>query len=347
MENLVRLFNNELKPIFGILIILNILDQILLSGHYFSNNIFLDIFFGTSMILFLVELVWRSYSERKLTFLTAIDIIVLANYYLIGILDLRVLRIFRAYSTFNQHNVLLPANTLLRTVYHQRFALLGSQIMVFSVLLIFSTLIHFIERDVYPEAFGSIISSMWFGITTLTTVGYGDITPLTGPGKVLAAFTMFLGIGMFALPAAILASAYYEEIQKLNFLISLETISSIPLFEKLPVGAIGKINSKLNALLVPSHKTIIAKGEDSDAMYIVEFGAVEVQLDQPVTLSAGDYFGERGLLLNEKRNATIISKTEVKLLKLKKMDLLELMAEHETLFQELAHSSAERSGNTK
>ena len=82
-------------------------------------------------------------------------------------------------------------------------------------------------------------------------------------------------------------------------------------------------------------------------MYIVEFGAVEVQLDQPVTLSAGDYFGERGLLLNEKRNATIISKTEVKLLKLKKMDLLELMAEHETLFQELAHSSAERSGNTK
>ena len=56
MENLVRLFNNELKPIFGILIILNILDQILLSGHYFSNNIFLDIFFGTSMILFLVEL---------------------------------------------------------------------------------------------------------------------------------------------------------------------------------------------------------------------------------------------------------------------------------------------------
>mgnify|MGYP003322691500 FL=1 len=168
------------------------------------------------MILIVFELFLRISSEKKVTILTIIDAAVLVNYFLVGTFDLRVLRIFRAYSTFNQHNVLFPANTLLKTVYHQRFALLGSQIMVFSVLLIFSTLIHFIEKDVYPEAFGSIMSSMWFGITTLTTVGYGDITPITNLGKILAALTMFLGIGMFALPAAILASAYYEEIQKRN-----------------------------------------------------------------------------------------------------------------------------------
>ena len=80
-------------------------------------------------------------------------------------------------------------------------------------------------------------------------------------------------------------------------------------------------------------------------MYIIEFGTVEVQLEEPVILSTGDYFGERGLLLNEKRNATIISKNEVKLLKLNKMDLAELMSEHEALFRELAHTSAVRSGD--
>ena len=96
-----------------------------------------------------------------------------------------------------------------------------------------------------------------------------------------------------------------------------------------------------------SHKTIISNGENSDAMYIIEFGAVEVELEKPVILSTGDYFGERGLLLNEKRNATISSKVETKLLKLNKNDLLELMSEHETLFKELAHSSATRSGNNK
>jgi voltage-gated potassium channel len=345
MENLVRLYDNQLKPMFGVLILLNILDQIMLSGSLIAGNQFLEIFYGLSMVLFVFELFLRISSEKKATLLTIIDAAVLINYFLIGNLDLRVLRIFRAYSTFNQHSVLFPANTLLKTVYHQRFALLGSQIMVFSVLLIFSTLIHFIEKDVYPEAFGSIISSMWFGITTLTTVGYGDITPVTSAGKILAAFTMFLGIGMFALPAAILASAYYEEIQKRNFLISLETISKVPLFEQLPVGAIGKINSKLHAVLVPPHKTIISKGEISDAMYIIEFGSVEVQLKEPVILSAGDYFGERGLILNETRNASITSINEVKILKLKKKDLLELMSEHESLFKELAHSSAVRSGD--
>ena len=345
MENLIRLYNNKLKPMFGILILLNILDQILLSGTLLTENLFLEIFYAISMVLFVLELFLRIASEKKITVLTIIDAAVLINYYLIGVLDLRVIRIFRAYSTFNQHSILFPANTLLKTVYHQRFALLGSQIMVFSVLLIFSTLIHFIEKDVYPEAFGSIISSMWFGITTLTTVGYGDITPITAAGKVLAALTMFLGIGMFALPAAILASAYYEEIQKRNYLISLETISKIPLFEKLPVGAIGKINSKLHAVLAPPHKTIITKGEVSDAMYIIEFGSVEVQLQNPVILTAGDYFGERGLLLNEKRNATVTSKNDLKLLKLKKNDLLELMSEHEDLFKALAHSSATRSGD--
>ena len=123
MENLVRLFNNELKPIFGILIILNILDQILLSGHYFSNNIFLDIFFGTSMILFLVELVLRSYSERKLTFLTAIDIIVLANYYLIGILDLRVLRIFRASPRLSRKRVFGEKSSFAKAQYFTAFPL--------------------------------------------------------------------------------------------------------------------------------------------------------------------------------------------------------------------------------
>ena len=64
-------------------------------------------------------------------------------------------------------------------------------------------------------------------------------------------------------------------------------------------------------------------------------------------LTAGDYFGERGLLLNEKRNATVTSKNDLKLLKLKKNDLLELMSEHEDLFKALAHSSATRSGDNR
>ncbi len=342
--NNIHFFDKYLRPFFGSLIVLNLIHQVFSSGTSIIDFTLFETFYKISMILFIVELFLRLYLERKLTFLSTLDAIVLINYYFIGILDFRMLRLFRAYSSFSNHEILLPSNILIKTVYRQRYALLGSQIMVISVLLVFSTLIHFLEKDLYPEAFGSILSSMWFGITTLTTVGYGDITPVTSLGKLLASLTMFLGIGIFALPVAILASTYYEEIQKRNFLISLETISNIPLFEKLPLGAIGKINSKLHAALLPAGKTIITKGDNADAMYIIEFGSVKVELSDPITLGPGDYFGERGLLKNEVRNASITSTQEVKLLKLKKEDLLELMSEHAHLFEELSAISETRSG---
>ena len=341
--NYIHFFDKYLRPFFGLLIVLNLIHQVFSSGTTIIDFSLFENFYKISMLLFVVELCLRFYLERKLTFLSTLDAIVLINYYFVGILDFRMLRLFRAYSSFSNHEILLPSNILIKTVYKQRYALLGSQIMVVSVLLVFSTLIHFLEKDIYPEAFGSILSSMWYGITTLTTVG-GGITPVTSLGKLLASLTMFLGIGIFALPVAILASAYYEEIQKRNFLISLETISSIPLFEKLPVGAIGKINSKLQAALLPAGKKIITKGDDADAMYIIEFGSVKVELNDPITLGAGDYFGERGLLKNEVRNASITSAQEVKLLKLKKEDLLELISEHAHLFEELSAVSETRSG---
>ena len=341
--NYIHFFDKYLRPFFGLLIVLNLIHQVFSSGTTILDFPLFENFYKISMLLFVVELCLRFYLERKLTFLSTLDAIVLINYYFVGILDFRMLRLFRAYSSFSNHEILLPSNILIKTVYKQRYALLGSQIMVVSVLLVFSTLIHFLEKDIYPEAFGSILSSMWYGITTLTTVG-GGITPVTSLGKLLASLTMFLGIGIFALPVAILASAYYEEIQKRNFLISLETISSIPLFEKLPVGAIGKINSKLQAALLPAGKKIITKGDDADAMYIIEFGSVKVELSDPITLGPGDYFGERGLLKNEVRNASITSAQEVKLLKLKKEDLLELISEHAHLFEELSAVSETRSG---
>tara|TARA_E500000081_G_C6115440_1_gene344906 strand:- start:956 stop:1822 length:867 start_codon:yes stop_codon:yes gene_type:complete len=286
----------------------------------------------------------RIFFERRFSFLLLFDFVVLSNYIFFGFYDLRILRIFRAYSIYSNHKMLLPTNTLLRTVYNQRLALLGSQIMVFSVLLIFSTLIHFIERDINPEYFGSIVSSMWFGIATLTTVGYGDVTPSSPLGQVLTSMTMFLGIGMFALPAAILASAYYEEIQKRNFLITMETISSIPLFSMLPIGALSKINDKLVAEIYPAKRKIIEKGDAADCMYIIEFGSVQVEIEAPVTLGQGDYFGEKGILSKELRNASISSLEEVKLLSLSKEDLEDLMEEYPNLFEELEKISIDRTG---
>ena len=344
-----QIFEKYLENFFGILIALNIIHQIIDSTNIMDTypqwQTAFDLFFPISMVIFAGETALRTYLDRRLGFLGWMDVVVIVNFFLGGAYDLRAFRLFRVFEIYKHTRILFPSNTLVRTIYLQRFALLGSQIMVLSVLLVFSILIYFIEGNVQPESFGSILDAMWWGIATLTTVGYGDIYPATLMGKILASFTMFLGIGMFALPAAILASAYYEEIQKKNFLVSIETITEIPLFAKLPIAALSKINEKLDPVILAAKKTVFNKGDKADSMYIIEFGHVEVEIDKPVKLGPGDYFGEMGLIGNTTRNATIRTLDEVKLLELTKEDLEELLEEHEVLFQEIEENITGISSN--
>ncbi|WP_458190455.1 potassium channel family protein [Haladaptatus sp. NG-WS-4] len=69
---------------------------------------------------------------------------------------------------------------------------------------------YFVEHETQPEVFSSIPASMWWGVVTLTTVGYGDVYPVTLVGRFLGAVVAVVGIGLFALPASILASGFVE-----------------------------------------------------------------------------------------------------------------------------------------
>ncbi len=342
MKRLLEMTNN----FFGLVIALNILHQIVSSSGYLVLTIpSIKILYWMSMVIFTLEFLLRMGNEKKLSFLISIDALVLINQLFFSVYDLRILRLFRLFDIFSRSRFLLPTNTLINTIIKQRNALLGSQIMVISILLVVSTFIYFLESSVQPEVFGSIPSTMWWGIATLTTVGYGDVVPMTDLGKLLASFTMLVGIGMFALPAAILASAYYEEIQKKNFLVSFEAIASVPLFQELPIGAVGKINEKLQVVLLAEHETIFSKGDEAESMFIIEYGKVKVEIDNPVYLVSGDFFGEMGLLGNAPRNATITAADDTKLLELTKADLVELSEEHPGLFKELELRASSRNSN--
>jgi len=82
------------------------------------------------------------------------------------------------------------------------------------LLIIASGLMYFIENSAQPEAFSSIPAAMWWGVMTMTTVGYGDVYPVTPAGKVLAGIIALLGISLFILPAGIIAAGYAAEMQR-------------------------------------------------------------------------------------------------------------------------------------
>lgn len=84
------------------------------------------------------------------------------------------------------------------------------------MLILASSLMYVVEQEHQPEAFSSIPSTMWWAVARLTTVGYGDVTPVTAVGKVLGAIIAIIGIGLFALPAGIVAAGFVE-IHEKNF----------------------------------------------------------------------------------------------------------------------------------
>ncbi|MDQ3101703.1 MAG: potassium channel family protein, partial [Bacteroidota bacterium] len=107
----------------------------------------------------------------------------------------------------------MNALNMIRHVFKEkREELTISLIFTLFILLMTSAMMYYVENAAQPEAFVSIPQTMWWGIATLTTVGYGDVYPITPLGKLLGGAIALIGVGLFALPAGILASGFGEEL---------------------------------------------------------------------------------------------------------------------------------------
>ncbi|HEX6088740.1 MAG TPA: ion transporter [Gemmatimonadales bacterium] len=153
-----------------------------------------------------------------LTPMALIDLLAIVPFFLPYLdADLRVARAIRLlrFLRIAKAGRYVSALRLFRNVAtSKREELVLTVFIVALLLLISSSLMYFAEHDAQPEAFSSIPASMWWAVETLTTVGYGDILPVTTLGRVLGSAVAILGIGLFALPAALLGAGFVEEIAR-------------------------------------------------------------------------------------------------------------------------------------
>jgi voltage-gated potassium channel len=220
------------------LIILTVVEVILESFHSFRSSYagLFDMFETFSVTVFTLEYVLRlltadlKYKSKNygisalkfsFSFFGLIDFLAILPFYLplFLALDLRFIRLLRLIRLFRILKLIRYNSSLLLVlqVLKEKKPELGITLFItFILMLLSSTLMYFVENESQPEAFPNILASFWWAIATLTTVGYGDVYPITGLGKLIASFVAILGIGIVALPTGILSSAFYETIQRKN-----------------------------------------------------------------------------------------------------------------------------------
>ena len=207
-------------------------------------------------------------------------------------------------------------------------------VLVFFLIVLFlsSVAVHFLERDAQPVAFGSVPATLWWAVVTLTTVGYGDVVPITPMGRVVAAVVMICGLGVFGLWTGILATGFAAETRRDNFLKTWESVTKVPFFAALGPSAIADVTHMLRTMDLPARTMIIRKGQAGDCMYFIADGEVEVDLPgKKVALGEGAFFGEMALLGNNLRSANITTTRLSRLLVLDLVDFRLLMARHPDL----------------
>ncbi|HUC70453.1 MAG TPA: cyclic nucleotide-gated ion channel [Stellaceae bacterium] len=233
--------------------------------------------------------------------------------------------------------------SLERVISRARHALLSVLLAFGIVLLAAASLAYLLERNAQPELFGSIPQALWWAIVTLTTTGYGDVTPITPAGRVLAGVVMVSGILVFALWAGILASGYAEELRRREFLRTWDLVAKVPFFRNVGASVIADVTRLLRARDYPARAVIVRRGERGDCMYFIAAGEVEVRLrPQTVRLGPGEFFGEIALLTGGPRNATIVAMQPCTLLTLDIVDFRQLLGRQPELARVVSEEAERR-----
>lgn len=213
-----------------ILIILNVIIVMLetvdhLYAAYTREFFLVEV---VSVLIFSVEYVSRVWSATahpdyshpvwgRLQYATSpymvIDLLAILPFFVGAIIDLRFLRALRLLRFLRLLKLTRYSESLqmfIQALRLKREELVITSIVGVILLLVASSMMYFAERGAQPDEFSSIPAALWWGVITLTTVGYGDVTPVTPIGRLLGAGVAILGIGLFALPASILASGFIE-----------------------------------------------------------------------------------------------------------------------------------------
>lgn len=235
--------SNPISRMFDIFITVTIVANILVTFlQTFDELAFLTTVFKSveyiTIFIFCVEYILRiwtaeylypdkSKGRSKLRFLVSFDGIVdfftiVPVFFLSGFVIFRMLRVARIFHLFRLNAKYDSFNVITTVLYEKRNQIISSVFIVLILMLASSLCMYSIEHDAQPTVFRNAFSGIWWSMSTLLTVGYGDIYPITPLGRVMAICIAYLGVGVVAIPTGIISAGFVEQYQRKSNLSSLK-----------------------------------------------------------------------------------------------------------------------------
>jgi len=269
--------------------------------------------------------------------LMIIDFLAVAPSFLVVFgLDLRFLRIFRLLRLFKLMRYSPALASLGHVLYSERRALFATLIIMLGLSSFAATIMYSLERHVQPENFGTIPDALWWALATLTTVGYGDIVPITWAGRLFGGVVMIFGVCMYALPIGIIASGFANEIHQRDFVIRWGLVANVPLFQGLEAHLIRTITKYLRSSVVEKDNLIAVKGHLADKMYLIVSGRVARKNGKDhIILEEGGFFGAKSLMEKGDYHTTYVAETKCHLFILDAREFHHLLNENPLLKQRI------------
>ena len=239
--NIIQIGNKSDRPshafdiFITLTIFLNILVMILQT--YDNLSTFFPIFDAIAlitMIIFVIEYalrIWTAnylypdvpHSKAILKFLVSYDGIVdlftiLPFFFLSGFVVFRILRVIRIFHLFRINNQYDSFAVIFSVLKEKKNQILSSMVIVLILMLASSIGIYYAEHEAQPRVFKNAFSGVWWSVSTLLTVGYGDIYPITTVGRIMAILTAFFGVGVVAIPTGIISAGFVEHYARMKLL---------------------------------------------------------------------------------------------------------------------------------
>ena len=222
-----------------ILVLLNVVSIILESFEAIDKEYLLefDIFEMFTVIVFSFEFLcrlwvsdirypskskWLPYKRFLMTPMAWVDLMAIVPFFIpffiqVDLRHIRILRIVRLLRVFNLSKYSHSLRLINKIIIEKRQELTATLLLFFSVLIVSATLIYWLEKDVQPDKFPSILHACWWAVVTLTTIGYGDVYPMTPLGQVLGAIVGISGVIITAIPVGIISSGFVQKMDETNY----------------------------------------------------------------------------------------------------------------------------------